>query len=173
MGMGCALRKRLAVPHDRRMWAVFEALDRNWSLEDIHDATRIDPWFLQQFAEIADLRRAAEQAGPDGLSGDQWLALKRAGFGDLELSGLLGVPEAKVREKRQPFAAAPAYKRIDTCAAEFESFTPYMYGLVRAVLRVGAQRQEEGRHPRQRTESHRSRHRIRLLLLSRRLCPSR
>ena len=127
-GDGMALRKRLAVPHDRRMWAVFEALDRNWSLEDIHDATRIDPWFLQQFKEIADLRRAVEQAGVDGLRGDQWLTLKRAGFGDLELSGLLGVSEAVVREKRQPFAAAPAYKRIDTCAAEFESFTPYMYG---------------------------------------------
>jgi carbamoyl-phosphate synthase large subunit len=127
-GDGMALRKRLAVPNDRRIWALFEALDRNWSLEDIHDATRIDPWFLQQFKEIADLRRTVERAGLDGLSGDQWLTLKRAGFGDQELSGLLGVPEAAIRAKRQPFAAAPAYKRIDTCAAEFESFTPYMYG---------------------------------------------
>ena len=59
-----ALRKRLAVPHDRRMWSVFEALDRNWSLEDIHDATRIDPWFLQQFREIADLRARPSRRAP-------------------------------------------------------------------------------------------------------------
>jgi carbamoyl-phosphate synthase large subunit len=123
-----ALRKRLAVPTDRRMWAVFEALERGWSLEDLHDATRIDPWFLRQFHEIAELRRQAQAAGLDGLSGDALLELKRAGFGDLELAGILGVGEPAVRERRRALGLNAAYKRIDTCAAEFESFTPYMYG---------------------------------------------
>ncbi len=123
-----ALRKRLAVPSDRRMWALFEALDRGWSLEDLHEATKIDPWFLQQFQEISALRRRAQETGLAGLTGDAMLELKRAGFGDLELAGILGVSEAAVRERRQALGLATTYKRIDTCAAEFESFTPYMYG---------------------------------------------
>src|SRR6188472_3194461 len=58
-----ALRKRLAVPSDRRMWDLFRALQRGWSVEQIHDITKIDPWFLQQFAEIRDLRQAASERG--------------------------------------------------------------------------------------------------------------
>jgi carbamoyl-phosphate synthase large subunit len=123
-----ALRKRLAVPTDRRMWAVFEALDRGWSLEDLHEATKIDPWFLQQFREIAALRGQAQAAGLAGLAEGAMLDLKRAGFGDLELAGILGVSESAVRERRQGLGLTATYKRIDTCAAEFESFTPYMYG---------------------------------------------
>jgi carbamoyl-phosphate synthase large subunit len=123
-----ALRKQLAVPNDRRIWALFEALDRGWSIEDVHEATRIDPWFLRQFADIVALKQAAQKAGLDGLDGEALLRLKRAGFGDFEIAGIVGEPEAKVREKRLGLGLVPGYKRIDTCAAEFESFTPYMYG---------------------------------------------
>src|SRR4030095_8807342 len=62
-----ALRKRLAVPSDRRLWDLFRALGRGWSVEQIHDLTNIDPWFLRQFKEISDLRRAAAQGGINGL----------------------------------------------------------------------------------------------------------
>jgi len=123
-----ALRKQLAVPNDRRMWALFEALDRGWSLDDVHEATKIDPWFLRQFAGIVEMKQAAQQAGLDGLDRAALRRLKRAGFGDLEIAGILGVPEAVVRERRHSLGLVPSYKRIDTCAAEFESFTPYMYG---------------------------------------------
>src|SRR5438445_1136705 len=61
------LRKRLAVPTDRRMWDLFRAIGRGWSLEQIHELTRIDPWFLRQFGEIADMRRAAVGLGLNGL----------------------------------------------------------------------------------------------------------
>jgi carbamoyl-phosphate synthase large subunit len=123
-----ALRKRLVVPTDRRMWAVFEALDRGWTQETIHELTKIDPWFLQQFADIVALKQHAERAGLDGLSAGELLTLKRSGFGDQELAGIVGAPESAVREKRLASGITAAYKRIDTCAAEFESFTPYMYG---------------------------------------------
>ena len=123
-----ALRKKLVVPTDRRMWAVFEALDRGWTIEDIHDLTKIDPWFLRQFAEIVELKKTAQLVGARDLSHDLLLTLKRAGFGDHELAGMLGVDESAIRARRLEEGIVTAYKRIDTCAAEFESFTPYMYG---------------------------------------------
>jgi len=121
------LRRQLVVPTDRRMWAVFRALDKGWSVERLHELTKIDPWFLDQFASLVELRRTAEMIGLRDMSPDLMRALKRAGFGDHELAGILGADAAAVRERRHELGLRPAYKRIDTCAAEFESFTPYMY----------------------------------------------
>jgi carbamoyl-phosphate synthase large subunit len=123
-----ALRKRLAVPSDQRMWDLFRALNRGWSIEELHAITKIDPWFLRQFAEIRDLREGAVRAGLDGIDAPSMLRLKRAGFGDGEVALAVGKPEAAVRNKRAGYRIAPIYKRVDTCAAEFESFTPYLYG---------------------------------------------
>src|SRR6187401_2709248 len=122
-----SLRKKLVVPNDRRMWAVFKALERGWSVEQLHELTRIDPWFLQQFSQIAELRRIAGMQELRELSADFLRTLKRAGFGDGEIAAIYGVPEATIRERRIEEKLVPAFKRIDTCAAEFESFTPYMY----------------------------------------------
>ncbi|HEV3215809.1 MAG TPA: carbamoyl-phosphate synthase large subunit [Vicinamibacterales bacterium] len=122
------LRKKLAVPNDRRMWALFKALERRWSVNELHELTKIDPWFLEQFHQIAELRRAAGLLQFHDVSPDLLRTLKRAGFGDHEIAAIHGVPETAVRERRIEEGLTPAYKRIDTCAAEFESFTPYMYG---------------------------------------------
>jgi len=121
------LRRRLVVPTDRRMWALFRALDKGWTIERIHELTRIDPWFLDQFAAIVELRRTAEMIGLRAMSPDLLRTLKRAGFGDEELGDILGANASAIREKRLELGLIPAFKRIDTCAAEFESFTPYMY----------------------------------------------
>ncbi len=122
-----ALRHELIVPNDRRMWALFRALDKGWPLEQIHELTRIDPWFLEQFAELVELRRTAEMVGLRDMSSDLLRTLKRAGFGDEELGHILKSGAAAIREKRQEMGLKAAFKRIDTCAAEFESFTPYLY----------------------------------------------
>ena len=122
-----ALRKRLAVPNDRRMWDVFRALDRGWTIEQVHEPTKIDPWFLRQFAEIVQMRQEAIKIGLDALSYDDMRRLKRAGFGDQELALAFDCTEKAVSDKRASMALRPVYKRVDTCAAEFESFTPYMY----------------------------------------------
>jgi carbamoyl-phosphate synthase large subunit len=121
------LRRKLVVPNDRRMWALFRALDKGWTVERLHELTKIDPWFLQQFAELTELRKTAELVGVRDMSADLLRTLKRAGFGDHELGHILGVDGAAVRERRIEERLIPAFKRIDTCAAEFESFTPYMY----------------------------------------------
>jgi carbamoyl-phosphate synthase large subunit len=122
-----ALRKRLAVPSDRRMWDVFRALGRGWSIDQVHDATKIDRWFLRQFAEICDMQQAAAETGLDQIDADAMRRLKRAGFGDAEIALATDRKESTVRERRLAQQIEPVYKRVDTCAAEFESFTPYLY----------------------------------------------
>jgi carbamoyl-phosphate synthase large subunit len=123
-----ALKQRLVVPTDRRMFAVFRALERGWSVERVHELTRIDPWFLTQFSEIVELQRSAAVVGLREMSRELLLELKRAGFGSEELGGVLNVKESLVRTRCLEAELRPVYKRIDTCAAEFESFTPYLYG---------------------------------------------
>src|SRR6476620_10915421 len=127
-----ALRKRLVVPSDRRMWAIFRALRRGWTVETIHELTRIDPWFLQQFADIMALREMAALGELREMSTDLLRTMKRNGFSDEDIAAVYGVDEDAVR-RRLDEGIVPAYKRIDTCAAEFESFTPYMYGTFEEV----------------------------------------
>jgi carbamoyl-phosphate synthase large subunit len=123
-----ALQQALGIPTDRRMWAVFRALERGWSLDEIHRLTKIDPWFLTQFQQIVDAARAAQAVGARDLSDDLLIELKRTGFADADLAQIIGMDEDGLRARRQDAGIVAAYKRIDTCAAEFESFTPYMYG---------------------------------------------
>src|SRR3954465_7900816 len=123
-----ALQGVLSVPNDRRMWAVFRAFDRGWTVDEVHELTRIDRWFLVQFSQLVELQRSASLVGLRGISRDMLRTLKRSGFSDRELGPILGVDEEAVRNARVEHSLKPAYKRIDTCAAEFESFTPYLYG---------------------------------------------
>jgi carbamoyl-phosphate synthase large subunit len=123
-----ALRKRLVVPTDKRMWAVFRALARGWTVETLHELTHMDPWFLRQFADIVELRNMAALGEFREMSVDLLRTMKRTGFADADIAAIFGVTEDVVRQRRLDEGLVPAYKRIDTCAAEFESFTPYMYG---------------------------------------------
>jgi carbamoyl-phosphate synthase large subunit len=128
-----ALRRRLVVPNDRRMWAVFRALMRGWRLETLQELTHFDPWFLEQFKEIVDLRQMATLVPFREMSPDLLRALKRNGFSDDDIAAAQGVDAASVRARRLEQGLVAAYKRVDTCAAEFESFTPYMYGTFEQV----------------------------------------
>src|SRR5687768_4177441 len=123
-----ALQRALGIPTDRRMWAVFRALEHGWPLEDIQPLTKMDPWFLTQFQQLTELARSARAVGARDLSIEMLRELKRAGFSDADLAMLLGTDEDTFTADRIEHGLVAAYKRIDTCAAEFESFTPYMYG---------------------------------------------
>ena len=122
------LQRRLVSPNDRRIWAVFLAFEQGWDIDRIAEATRIDRWFLMQFSEIVELRRAAGLVGYRSMSDDVLIELKRAGFSDEDLGSILGVEASVIADRRAQVSLSPVYKRIDTCAAEFESFTPYLYG---------------------------------------------
>jgi carbamoyl-phosphate synthase large subunit len=128
-----SLRQKLVVPSDRRMWALFRALVRGWDVAAIHDLTKIDPWFLRQFADIVELRKMADLGEFREMSVDLLRTLKRSGFADEDIAAVYGIDEGLVRQRRIDEGLVPAYKRIDTCAAEFESFTPYMYGTYEQV----------------------------------------
>ena len=122
------LRQQLVSPNDRRMWSIFRALESGWTVEQLHEATHIDRWFLTQFAELEELRRSAGVVGWREMSADLLTVLKRGGFGDEEVARIVGVKAPAVAARRQDEQLRAAYKRIDTCAAEFASFTPYLYG---------------------------------------------
>jgi carbamoyl-phosphate synthase large subunit len=123
-----ALRRSLVVPNERRMWAIFRALERGWTVAQLHELTHIDPWFLEQFAELVELGRMASGIGLWEMSEDLLRTLKRNGFSDRDIAILTQTDEASVRLKRRELGLRNVYKRIDTCAAEFESYTPYLYG---------------------------------------------
>jgi carbamoyl-phosphate synthase large subunit len=128
-----SLRQKLVVPSDRRMWALFRAIDRGWTIETLHELTKIDPWFLQQFHDIVELRKMAALGEFREMSTDLLRTMKRSGFSDADIAGVFGIDEELVRQRRIDDNLVPAFKRIDTCAAEFESFTPYMYGTYERV----------------------------------------
>ena len=122
------LQGQLVSPNDRRIWAVFTALEEGWTVEQIHALTYIDPWFLTQFEALVKLRRSAGVVDWREISPDLLRELKRNGFGDEELGVIGGVKGNVVMARRADEGLQAVYKRIDTCAAEFESFTPYLYG---------------------------------------------
>jgi carbamoyl-phosphate synthase large subunit len=121
-----ALRAAIGKPTPDRLLNVAQAMRAGMSVEEIHDVCKIDPWFLQRIAEIVALEKKIKRHGLPEDS-DNLRSLKAAGFSDLRLATLAGVPEAEVRQARRTLGVAPVYKRIDTCAAEFASPTPYMY----------------------------------------------
>jgi len=121
-----SLRNALRVPAPDRLLLVAQAFRQDMSVEAIHDACKIDPWFLRQIEEIVDAEGTVRKNGlPDRA--DDMLRLKKMGFSDARLAALSGQAETDVAAQRGTLGTAPVYKRIDTCAAEFPSLTPYMY----------------------------------------------
>jgi carbamoyl-phosphate synthase large subunit len=120
------LWKQIDVPRPGRPWAIAEAFRRGASVEEIHRRTKIDPWFLRNLLEIVEAERALEGAAPEDRPA--WLRpAKQLGFSDRRLADLWQLAEADVRALRRRHDVAPVYKRVDTCAAEFEAYTPYLY----------------------------------------------
>ncbi|WP_296872106.1 carbamoyl-phosphate synthase large subunit [Tibeticola sp.] len=128
------LERELGEPGPDRIWYVGDAFAAGWSLEEVHQLTRIDPWFLAQIEEIVkielDLDRLAEAHGEQALAtldAATLRVLKRKGFSDRRLAKLLKTSEKAVREARRALGVRPVYKRVDTCAAEFATHTAYLY----------------------------------------------
>ncbi len=168
------IREALGTPSPDRILKVAQALRLGVSHEQIHTLCRIDPWYIEQLQEIVD---AEAKVRAHGLPETEraFRGLKSMGFSDARLANLAGLTEAEVAGKRRGLGVLPVYKRIDTCAAEFPSPTAYMYSTYEVplgdsvVCEAAPSRPRKDRHPRQRPEPHRAGHRVRLLLLPRRL----
>jgi carbamoyl-phosphate synthase large subunit len=121
------LARRLAVADERRIWRVFRALELGWGIDRIHAISGIDPWFLAQFEELTAMAGALKAGGAEAFAPDNLRRLKHAGFSNEEIARLAGRTESAVAADVRAAGITRAYKRIDTCAAEFESYTPYLY----------------------------------------------
>ena len=121
-----ALVQRLSEPRPDRLLAIAEAFRQGLDRERIRRACQFDPWFLEQIEELVRIEGRVRASGlPE--SREEVQGLKRLGFSDARLAELAGLDEAEVAARRRALGLAPVYKRIDTCAAEFPSATPYMY----------------------------------------------
>jgi carbamoyl-phosphate synthase large subunit len=121
------IEEELGEPGPERIWYVGDAFGQGFSLEEVHQLTHIDPWFLAQIKEIVDIELALEKHTLNDLNRDMILALKKKGFSDRRLAYLLDSTEGEVRKTRHSMNVRPVYKRVDTCAAEFATTTAYMY----------------------------------------------
>ncbi|MGC4393865.1 carbamoyl-phosphate synthase large subunit [Hydrogenophaga sp. T2] len=128
------LEKELGEPGPERIWYVGDAFAAGWTLDEVHQFTKIDKWFLVQIEEIVKLELAMDaltaQKGEGALASldaTTLRGLKKKGFSDRRLAKLLKSNELAVRARRQALGVRPVYKRVDTCAAEFATNTAYMY----------------------------------------------
>jgi carbamoyl-phosphate synthase large subunit len=125
------LTKRLVTPHPERLQYLRYALEQGMSVRELAQMTNIDPWFLHQLKQIADEQNVmSKQSNLFEL--EQLRELKRIGFSDMRLAASLRIDDGraggeKVHLLRKQYGVIPVYKRVDTCAAEFESYTPYLY----------------------------------------------
>src|ERR1700688_1870725 len=121
------LREKIATPRPDRIHWLFVALERGISAKEAVELTKIDPWFIQQLEEINAMNRRAASVTVETASRDLLREVKRYGTSDEVLAQIWKTTPAAVRLQRARYGVAPVFKRVDTCAAEFESFTPYMY----------------------------------------------
>jgi carbamoyl-phosphate synthase large subunit len=119
----------LKIPTARRLFQVATALLNGASAEDVIEQTKFDPWFVQQMVESTDLQRAMTARGAtlESLSVDDLFQLKRMGFSDAHIGQIVNAPERAVRDRRKALGVTANFYRVDTCAAEFEAQTPYLY----------------------------------------------
>ncbi|MDT4290683.1 carbamoyl-phosphate synthase large subunit [Methylomonas sp. MO1] len=119
--------RELRYPGPERLWYLADAFRSGLSFEDIHQACKIDPWFLAQVEDLIVTEKTLSTKTLATLEPGELLRLKRKGFSDRRLAKLLETKESEVRSVRHKKGVRPVYKRIDSCAAEFASDTAYLY----------------------------------------------
>ncbi len=126
------IRKGLIIPNANRIFFIKAAFDKGMSIEEIYDMSKIDPWFLTQMKDMNVFGQKLVAAAQKGqsltqLSKEELFNIKKQGFSDAQLATIYKTDEIKVRQYRESLKLKPAYKSVDTCAAEFEAYTPYYY----------------------------------------------
>jgi carbamoyl-phosphate synthase large subunit len=123
------LKERLASPHAERLFTIRESFKQGIGVDEIYRITGIDPWFLHHLREIVNIDLAEMKANRTlaGVDAEWMRTVKREGFSDAQISRWLKASELDVRNRRKALGVLPTYKLVDTCASEFESYTPYCY----------------------------------------------
>ena len=134
------LLESISVPTEHRLVDLQQAVRGGATIAQLHEATRIDPWFLDQMLLLEEV--AQEVKGASALTADVLALAKRHGFSDVQVASLRGISEDTVREVRHAFGLRPVYKTVDTCAAEFASRTPYLYSSYDLETEVASRERE-------------------------------
>ncbi len=121
------LPESLRAATSERLLLIAEAFRAGFELELVHDITGVDTWFLAQIAELIATEAWVSQQSLASITTEDWIELKQQGFADARLADLLGTSEAEVRAQRLQQGVKPVFKRVDSCAAEFDTGTAYLY----------------------------------------------
>jgi len=121
------LNDRLSIPNQDRVFYIKYALEMGRSVEDIYSFTKIDPWFLNNMAQLVEFEKSFEGCGLKGLDYEKIREAKRFGYSDRQLAHLCKCKESEIRTLRKKLGIISTFKTVDTCAAEFEAYTPYYY----------------------------------------------
>ncbi len=121
------VQRKLARPNSQRFSYITYALQHDWPIAEIYRLSRVDPWFLEQLQDVMEIQKGIEGLKLEDISPEQLRSFKEVALSDRRLAYLTDKSEDEVREYRKKLGVVPVYKRVDTCGAEFESFTPYLY----------------------------------------------
>ncbi|MGI8959937.1 MAG: carbamoyl-phosphate synthase large subunit [Bryobacteraceae bacterium] len=121
------IAQRLITPNPERLDYIFFALEQGFTVEQIREMTSIDSWFLHQISELVGLEKSIGGRNLESLTAKEFWRMKRDGLGDSQIERIVGAKSLEVRQARKKLGVRAIFNRVDTCAAEFESFTPYMY----------------------------------------------
>lgn len=138
------IRSKLKTPNSERLWYIAEAIRTGMSIEEIHELTWIEPWFLNNIREIVEFEEIIKRdLNPGSWDMNLLRKAKSWGFSDRRIAELTGMTEKEVRQARKNSEIGAVYKMVDTCAAEFEAYTPYMYSTYeQPIYRIGSQKSE-------------------------------
>src|SRR6476659_10061128 len=121
------VQRKLARPNSQRFSYITYALQHNWPIAEIYRLSRVDPWFLEQPQDVMEIQKGIEGLKLEDITPEQLRSFKEVALSDRRLFYLTGSEENDIREHRKGLGIKPVYKRVDTCGAEFESHTPYLY----------------------------------------------
>ena len=122
-----ALKLELSTPGESRLWFIADAFRRGWSMQEIFDSCQVDKWFLHQIKELVNDEKNISECSLSDIDKAAMKSYKKKGFSDARMADLLNIKEQEVRNHRYKLDVHPVFKRVDSCAAEFDSTTNYLY----------------------------------------------
>ena len=122
-----ALKLELSTPGESRLWFIADAFRRGWSMQEIFDSCQVDKWFLHQIREIVNEEKIISESDLSAIDKTTMKSYKKKGFSDARMADLLNIKEQEVRNHRYELEVHPVFKKVDSCAAEFDSTTNYLY----------------------------------------------